>query len=348
MGYHVIILADGLAGGNRKSHPVTTIDYAVILATGSPAHQSQLTYNRSRAMLPALGKPLVVRVMDRLYRTTAIRRYVVVVGADEGAITAYLQAHWMANTQVDFILQPAGVSLGVTLGTIARRYRNPFMLTTYSSFTHPNLPYHLLERAANPATDVIMTGAQTSLAHRRRRYSLLNGQPILSVAMPANGAANGAELVPADLLTCGQPFVDYLADGAGEPEPAYQRDLLALLGLYLENGGQADVAQAAWGLSIETDPDLLALNRVLLDEEQDAHILSELPGTVQVIPPVRIDPRVSIGRGATIGPYVYLETGCSIGTEAVVANAIVMQKATVAPRSHIANAIIATRAHIQV
>ncbi len=44
------------------------INHAVVVAIGNAVHQSKLIYNRPRAMLPALGKPLVVRVMDRLLR----------------------------------------------------------------------------------------------------------------------------------------------------------------------------------------------------------------------------------------------------------------------------------------
>jgi NDP-sugar pyrophosphorylase family protein len=65
------------------------VSCAVVIAVGNIAHQSQLIYNRPRAMLPALGKPLVVRIMDRLYRA-GIQKFMVVVGEDEGAVAAYL------------------------------------------------------------------------------------------------------------------------------------------------------------------------------------------------------------------------------------------------------------------
>jgi NDP-sugar pyrophosphorylase family protein len=100
-------------------------------------------------------------------------------------------------------------------------------------------------------------------------------------------------------------------------------------------------------LQIESDYDLLTLNRLLLDDGPDTHILSELPASVQIIPPVRIDPNVSVGQGAQLGPRVYLEAGCSIGHHAIVSNAIVLQNAVIASDSQIDDSIISTRVHVK-
>ena len=93
------------------------VSRAVVIAVGNIAHQSQLTYNRPRAMLPALGKPLVVRIMDRLYRA-GIQEYVVVVGEDEGAVAAYLNQHWAPNVSIEFIIQSKEQNLAKTLADI--------------------------------------------------------------------------------------------------------------------------------------------------------------------------------------------------------------------------------------
>jgi NDP-sugar pyrophosphorylase family protein len=124
------------------------------------------------------------------------------------------------------------------------------------------------------------------------------------------------------------------------------RDLIGMFRSYFDAGGACYLADTAWTLQVDTDRDLLALNHYLLDENLDAHILSELPASVQVTPPVRIDPQVSVGQGAHIGPYVYLESGCSIGTRAKVVNSIVMQNAAVRPDESVTDTILATRARI--
>ena len=93
-------------------------------------------------------------------------------------------------------------------------------------------------------------------------------------------------------------------------------------------------------VQIDTDSDLLTLNRQLLDGGQDAYILSELPPSVRITPPVRIDPPVSVGQGAQIGPHVYLERGSSIGHEAVIREAMVLGGGKLPAREVVSNIII--------
>jgi NDP-sugar pyrophosphorylase family protein len=81
---------------------------------------------------------------------------------------------------------------------------------------------------------------------------------------------------------------------------------------------------------ITYDHDLLAINHSFLEEGRDASILSDLPGSVMIIPPVRIDPSVSVGQNARIGPYVYLESGSVVGAGAMIENSVVLRNATVA------------------
>ena len=109
------------------------IDSAVILGISSPAIDSQLREQRPRAMLPALGKPMVVRVMDRLYRA-GIRRYKVIVGINEGPIASYINNKWMPDAHVEFILKSTQ-SLGFLMSQIARKADKPFLLLGYNSFT---------------------------------------------------------------------------------------------------------------------------------------------------------------------------------------------------------------------
>jgi NDP-sugar pyrophosphorylase family protein len=103
------------------------------------------------------------------------------------------------------------------------------------------------------------------------------------------------------------------------------------------------MVRANWVLQVEADHDLLTLNRHLLDEGQDAHILSELPYTVKIIPPVRIDPQVNVGQGAKIGPHVYLERGASVGHDVILKDCIVLNKANVPSQKSLTSTILTTR-----
>jgi choline kinase len=144
------------------------VEYAVILAVGSSNHQSQIAYNRPRAMLPVLGKPLVLRVIELFYRA-GIRRYIIVVGEDEGSVASYLHAR-LPDTQVEFMIQSSSTSLTRTLATIARRLMQPFIIASYNSFVHPRFPERLLNYPCDWQKSLILGGTPLTLSTAPSHY----------------------------------------------------------------------------------------------------------------------------------------------------------------------------------
>ena len=319
------------------------IDCAVILAVGNPTHKSQLVYNRAHAMLPALGKPLVVRIMNPLHRA-GIRQFVVVVGVNEGAVASYLNSQWVPNAQVDFVLKPNNVSIPKVLSEIARRHQQPFLLAGYNTITHSHFPVSLLTKYQEYPDSLFLGGAANTLSQSKRHfYAVTEGQVVEEIVQEPPSAGQALTLM--DMAVCGGEFVQYLAEMIAETGQFYYQ-FMDIAAMYRQAGGATHITQTAWTLQIETDRDLLTLNKLLLEDKQDAHTLSELPSSVQVVPPVRIDPQVSVGAGARIGPYVYLERGCNIGSDAVVEHAIILQRVTIAPRATVKDMIVSTRGQI--
>lgn len=322
------------------------IHSAVILAFSSSTHHSQLTYNRPHTMLPALGKPLVVRMMDFLHRA-GIDHFDVIVGEQEGALVSYLSAHWLPNVELEFVLKPAEATLPAVLTEIARRHDEPFFIASYNSFLHPNFPRRLMKHYTETrltCDSLILSGASSPLSRGPQNfYAHTDGHSVVKISsVPPAGRA----LALIDFALCGRDFTRYLATFPPIAVGAPDKSLIQIISDYLYTGHPVSIVEAAWTLQIQTDEDLLTLNKYLLSESQDAHILSELPGTVQIIPPVRIDPQVSIGQRACLGPNVYLERGSSVGNDAVVRNAMILDHAIVPAGERVDNAIIAPRARI--
>mgnify|MGYP001240539715 CR=1 FL=1 len=322
------------------------INHAVVVAIGNAVHQSKLIYSRPRAMLPALGKPLVVRVMDRLLRG-GVEKYTVIVGEQEGAVAAYLNAHWVANASVDFVIQSSKQTLTQTLSEIAGRQTEPFVLTSYNSFAHLNFADRLCRRFLSmPDVSLLLSGAGASLSDSPiTRYAMLADSTTVShIAASQTGQA----YILTDMSVCGLPFIEYLTALPTADGGLLCADLASIYEHYVNQGGSASIVPTSWSLQIDHDSDLLILQHHLLDEEQDGHLLSEIPPNVQIIPPVRIDPQVSIGQESRIGPYVYLESGCTIGEGAVVEHALILNKVMVNAGETVKDAIVATRATIHV
>lgn len=318
------------------------IDSAVILATGNPYHTSQLTQDRPRAMLPALGKPMVVRVMEQLYRAN-IRHFVVVVGLNEGAVASYLDKQWVPDAQVELVLQDTRHSLPTVLVNTAKKLQSPFIITSYNSFTYERFVNTLIRRHEAHPDALFLTGARSTLSKASHlAYALMEEERVVAIAEEVNEQKH---YIVADLAVCGQHFVDYLTSA-----PTFSKNISEFTDIvqdYLSSKApQAMISETSWILQVETDNDLLSLNKYLLDDINDAHILSELPYTVKIIPPIRIDPQVSVGQGAVIGPHVYLERGSSVGYGATVSNAIVLERGSVQANAKIDQAIIARNGRV--
>ncbi len=317
------------------------IERAVILTMERTGRHSLLTYNRAHPMLPAVGKPLVARVMDRLHRI-GIREFTVVVGVNEGAVAEYLDTHWQADATVEFVLQPDNAGLPQVLAKIAKDYDKPFLICGYNSFTHTQFPDSLLKHFRDYTNELVLGGATTSLSKSKSHYfAIMDGQRVRDIVPTMPTDPN--RFVLTNLMVCGKSFVNYLKELPETSVRIMEQSIMDIARDYLRGGGVAVLTETAWILQIEADRDLLTLNKHLLDEGKDAHILSELPYTVQIIPPVRIDPQVSVGQGAKIGPHVYLERGSSIGHEVVLRNAVILERAKVPARKNLFDTIISTR-----
>lgn len=326
---------------------------------GSRAHQSKITYNRPRTMLPAVGKPLVVRVMDRLYRI-GIRNYIVVLGEKEGGVASYLNRRWMPDINLQFIVKLETHPLGQVLSEIAHQHEAPLLIASYNSFTHGLFPERLRKFHSLSPDALIISGAKNSLSRAPKKHfaqvaaaepdilhtnpteSRLPAEPLTAITTTAQ--ADGQNLMLTELAAAGDDFVAFLRQHSREIRQT--QNLMEIIKHYLQAGHTTRLARTSWVLQIETDSDLITLNRHLLEEQIDANILSEIPYTTQVREPVRIDPGVSIGQGAVIGPHVYLESGSSVGRNAHVQNTIVLREAAVPAGEHVTDAIVTTRGHI--
>ncbi|GAB4324220.1 MAG: hypothetical protein Kow00117_12400 [Phototrophicales bacterium] len=317
--------------------------HAVILAISNPHHRSKLTYNRAHAMLPALGKPLVTRIMDRLYRI-GIREYTVIVGASEGAVVSYLNANWMPDVKINLMIWFEHDNLLRMFKNIAEQHQQPFIVCSYNSFTHHNFPERLLKLHQTNTDALIFSGAHNTLSSSYNHdYGVVENQHVVEITDDATREHELYKLT--DLFVCGQQMVDYLRYVSVEPTQI-SLDFMDIARKYIQIGNTGLIAESNWILQVEADRDLLTLNTYLLKEGNDAHILSEVPYTVNIIPPVRIDPHVNVGQGAVIGPNVYLERGCSVGHDVVIRDSLVLTKGTIPPKTRLTNNIFTTRGKI--
>ncbi len=319
------------------------IDSAVILAATNAFANRDITIARPHAMLPALGKPMVVRVMERLYRA-GIRRYNVILGINDGPVASYLNRQWMPDATIEFTLQSQETLL-LLLHRIAKKLDAPFLVASHNSFTYERFVQSLLRHHDEQPEALLLAAARLSLsAADPTVYARINDDAVM---LTQEADENADQFILGEHLLCGTHCVQYLT-GLQEGQIRQQgKTFFDMVQSYAQrDDAQLALAETSWLLDVERDIDLLTLNKRLLEDSNDGHILSELHGSVRVIPPVRVDPQVSVGQNAVIGPHVYIERGGRISSGVRIRNALVLEGSSVPSQANVDGQIITRRGTI--
>jgi glucose-1-phosphate thymidylyltransferase len=294
-------------------------------------------------MLPVLGKPMMARVMDRL-REAGIRRFVVVIGEQEGAIAAYLTSSWHPDTETKFAIQAMPTGTVDALRLAAAHIDGPFLVTSVDNLTSAEHVDRLIS-TFNDSPGQVATLSLLSATPEQIRVSsgvVVDGERITAIEeKPAQPRGMYASIM---LYAFDPAMLNYLSNVGVSARG--EREIASAIQLAIADNRRVGYAVADWRLHLTRELDLLAINRHFLQEGRDNHILSEIPGSVHIIPPVRIDPNVSVGQSARIGPNVYLESGATIGEGAVLQDTLVLAGAIVPAAEECKGEIIDRRVRI--
>jgi UDP-3-O-[3-hydroxymyristoyl] glucosamine N-acyltransferase len=77
-------------------------------------------------------------------------------------------------------------------------------------------------------------------------------------------------------------------------------------------------------VELDGPDDLLAANMRALAGLDQPVLLSDLPPSTTVVPPVRVDAGVAVGERVRLGPNVYVESGSRIGREVTLRDSLVL------------------------
>lgn len=304
------------------------IEQAVILAAGRGTRLGPLTNERPKSMLPILGKPIVAHVLGDMSEA-GVRRFVLVVGPDDGGMRAYFEQAAPPGLDIRFAVQERATGTVDALTLAAPHLDGPFLLSAVDNVTSAEHVRGVIARyAANP--DVIVTLSLLPASPEQIRRSagvVIEGDWITAIEeKPEHPPSPWAAIM---LYAFSHDYLDYLA---GVPvSQRGEREIVSGIQAALADGRRISYVTLQRRLHLTRERDLLAINLALLSENGAAQAHSDLPASVQLIAPVRIDPNVRVGDGARIGPNVYLEQGASIGASATVTNSLVLAGGAVQP-----------------
>src|SRR5258708_3579979 len=311
---------------------------AVIVASGRPGHLSQLTRDRPTEILLVLGKPIIIRFMDRL-REAGIRDFIVVVGENDGAVASYLNSGWVPDAKVQIVLQPIQRGSTSALAAAKNYVTGPFLLAACDHLVSTEHIAALIERFTEQQSELILSVISSEGALPSLPTVTVEGDLVRSISTSATKDRGGLSTFM--LYACSKLILNYTGVASNEDD-----ELAPAIQEMLASGAKVGYVTTDWHMQLANEIDLLTMNKRVLREGRDTHILSELPASVHVTPPVRIDPQVSIGANAKLGPNVYLESGAHIGQGAVIWDSIILSNASVADEAVIHVLIVAQRLRI--
>jgi NDP-sugar pyrophosphorylase family protein len=277
------------------------IEHVIVMAASPTGQMEPLTRTRPKAMLPIMGKPMIARVMDGYYKA-GIRRFTIVVGEGEGSVAEWLHARWHPDAKLAFALRGHLRGTASTLFAARSLIDGPFIIAHCDTLVPEEHVTNLCQYFESHPVDATVL----SLHHVPEQT-----------------------VEAASVLLNPRGHVIYISE---RPSDAHQAHMTALpvyglttaIQMMIDEGHTVGAVEAAWAISLRNPDDLMQANRHFLAQLSAPSLLSDIPTSVEIIPPVHIDPGVVVRAKAHIGPYAYLETGSVVGPETVIRDSMVL------------------------
>jgi NDP-sugar pyrophosphorylase family protein len=322
---------------------------AVILAAGLGTRLGRLTADRSKAMMPIVGKPTITRVMDMLAAEGAERFIVVAHPRDRQLVEALEHSSRAARVRLAYQERRLGMvdALESAAPLIREDNTQEFLLASCDNFYPRGHIARLIAHRRSRGLDAVLTvkwGSReeaTSSAVIVMRDELV--QDIIEKPLPEQIPSHEKDseaLTAPSLYSLSHRILDYLPkvklSSRGEREfPSACRLLIA-------DGGKVGTQVVEERMTLTHPNDLLAINRHFLQTTLGrAVIRADIPADVSVVAPALIEAGAQVGHGCEIGPEAYLETGSRVHEGTIIRRTIVLRDASVGPHQLIDESVIA-------
>jgi len=301
---------------------------AVILAAGMGTRLRPVTANRSKAMVPVLGRPLVERAIAPFVEN-GVRDFVFVISPDDTEIAGYFADRTSLEITARFVNQEERLGMAHALGLAAPLVHGRFVVSACDSLLDPSHVRNLL--SVGDDADAVLS----LLDVEPERLSLsgvveLDGSRVRRIVekpSPEDAPSNTVSLphyVFSPQLLEILPLIQTSPRGEYELQDAIQ-------GL-IDGGGKVIGVRADERFQVSSPEDLLNLTLQLFSEDSEPMRIDSAAvgrGTT-IVEPVLVEQGVELGDGCEIGPEVFLESGCRIGDHVIVRRSIVLRGGRVA------------------
>ena len=299
---------------------------SVILAAGKGSRLHPITVNRTKAMLPILGVPMVARVMEMLVEN-GLKDFILVVSPDDREIVDYFKIESKLDVQVQFVVQPKRRGMADALSRAAELIRGDFLLTACDNLVSGNDVRQMFKLwNAEPKPNGILALMEVPTEKIKSVGIVeLDGEWVTNIIEKPYPKEVSGNIASMPLYIFSRRILDYLLEVPLSPRGEYElQDAIQML---IERDGGVRGYHAAGRLTLTSPADLLELNRhYLSNREGNSHISPQSVGVnTKLIPPLHIESGVVIGADCVVGPNVYIERDCQIGGGATVRESVLLQ-----------------------
>jgi NDP-sugar pyrophosphorylase family protein len=282
-------------------------------------------------MLPILGKPIVERVMETLC-ANGINDFILVVSRDDRDIVKYFNEESELEFNITFVVQEERLGMANALQRAAPFIHQDFVLSACDNLAPVQHVAELIERQQADETihaTLSLMRIDPSSVSKTGIVEMVDGRVTHIVEKPHPEEAP-SDIASLPLYVFTPRILDYLSQVPLSPRGEYElQDAIQML--IEANGGVQGVFFVKGRLTLTGPDDLLAINRHYLLNGYDRPQLA--PFTVgnntHLITPLRIEQGTVIGEGCVIGPRVYIERDCHIGSNVTIHDAVVLRESAI-------------------
>ncbi len=315
---------------------------AVILAAGKGSRLHPITVERSKAMLPILGKPIVERVMEMLV-SNGVNDFILVVSPEDRHITRHFRRASALDADIRFAYQPERKGMANALSCAAPLITEDFVLSACDNLVAADDVGRLI---SGMQSEQQPNGILTLMPVEPERIASgaiveMEGPWVKRIIEKPRPEEVRSDLASLPLYAFSKKLLNYLPEVRVSPRGEYElQDAMQML---IDRDGKVGSICVERRLTLTNAADLLALNREYLIHGGAHPQLAPLtvgPGT-RLITPLHIERGTVIGSDCTIGPNVYIERDCQVGNGVTVRDAILLHGAQIADNTTITDEVVA-------
>ncbi len=301
------------------------IDHVIIMASSPSRGMESLTRTRPKAMLPLVGTPMIGRVMDGYYKA-GIRRFTVVVGEQEGAVAAWLSSQWHSDIRLQFAPQGHQRGTASTLFATRSLIDGPVIVAPCDVLVpeeHVKRLAGYFESHPSDAGVLSLFYAPDDVSQGTSVFLDPRGNVMYLSETPVGAHQDNMIALPVYGFT--PKILEYL-DRVPLEEGSGERAMASGIQSMIDSGQVVGALETGWRIHLDIPDDILTASILLMAQYDQPVLNSPIPDSVKIIPPIHIDPGVSVSASAKLGPNVYLESGTVVGANTTISEAIVLAR----------------------